>query len=120
MQKGFNMANQYTKKIDWEKVFEEYHPLIYTSKEIAAIIGVHPTTVRKAKIRLGIENKKLYKQFFKERNPDVYTLEELAFELNKHPSTIAKAFKRYTRKKRKQRVLSVNYAGVRNERQQRI
>jgi len=115
MQKGFNMANQYTKRIDWEKVFEEYHPLIYTSKEIATIIGVHPTTVRKAKIRLGIENKKLYKQFFKERNPNIYTLNELAFELKKDVSTIAKAFKRYTRKKRKQRVLSIDYLGGKND-----
>jgi len=61
------MANQYTKRINWEKVFEEYNPLVYTSKEIAAIIGAHPTTVRRAKIRLGIENKKLKKEVEKLR-----------------------------------------------------
>ena len=101
------MANQYTKKINWKQVFEEYNPLIYTSKEIAVIIGVHPNTVIKAKKRLGIKQKKLYKQFFKERDPNIYRLEELAFELKKDPSTIAKAIKRYTRKKRKQRVYKV-------------
>ena len=82
------MANQYTKKRNWKKVFEEYDPLVYSSKEIAEILGVHPTTVRKAKMRLNIKNKKLYRKFFRERNPDVYTLKELAFELKKDVSTV--------------------------------
>ena len=106
------MANQYTKRIDWKKVFEEYNPLVYSNKEIAAIIGVNTSTVSRAKTRLGIKKKKLYKQFFRERTPDIYTLKELAFELNKDVSTISKAIKRYTRKKRKKRVLSLSYLGA--------
>jgi len=103
------MANQYTKQIDWWEVFKKYSPFKYTSKEIADKIGVHPTTVRKAKNRLGIKTKKQYwLELFKKYPPDTYTLKEIAFEAETTEWAVSKAINRYLGK-RKKRVYGVEY-----------
>jgi len=96
----------------WREVFEKYNPNIYTSKEIAEITGKHPSSVRRAKRRLGYPTKSEFlKQYFNLAKWDSYALKEMAKELHLTESGVAKAFKRINVKfkKRKPRVLSIEY-----------
>jgi len=96
----------------WREVFQKYNPNIYASKEIAEITGKHPTTVRRAKRRLGYPTKtEFIKQYFDLAKWDSYALKEMAKELRMTESGVAKAIKRLGPKfrKRKPRVMSIEY-----------
>ena len=99
----------------WKEIFSIYNPNIYTSEEIANITGRHPTTVRRAKRRLGYPTKReFHKSYFNITKWDSYSLKEMAEDLRLTESGVAKAIKRISSKfkKRKPKVLSIEYLKI--------
>ena len=104
-----NIRKQEVKsKIDWKEVFEWYNPMIYSSKEIADKIGVSPTAVRKAMVRLNMTRNKLLKKYFTKFRLETYTIEEMAQDLRITPKSVSRLAHRYKKNlKRKKAVKSI-------------
>lgn len=95
-----NLRRNYL-KYDWVKIFRQYNPLYYTSKEIAAEIGCHPTTVRKAISKYKqkkYHRRKLLKRFLTKERLKSYSLKDIAKDLNLTQNGVSKAISRLYRK----------------------